>query len=146
MDAAALAALAGNALVTAAVTDAWEEFKHRIARLFGRGEPDRSAENRLDATRDQLTAAAPAELEAVRAKLAGQWEVRFADLLADYPDAAADLEALAREISLGAVSASDQSAAAGRDMIAHAEHGSAAVNVANAPITVGPTIPGPAKR
>src|ERR1022692_252652 len=116
MDAAALATLAGDALVTAAVTDAWEGFRHRVARLFGRGEPDKSAENRLDATRDQLTAAAPAELEAVRTKLAGQWDVRFADLLADYPDAATELEALVRQISPGAMSASDHSAVAGRDM------------------------------
>lgn len=145
MDAAALAALAGDALVTAAVTDGWEGFRHRIARLFGRGEPDALAEYRLDAAREELMAAVPAELGVRRARLAGQWEVRFAALLADHPDAAAELEALVSEISLGVVSASDHSAAAGRDMFASAGHGSAAVNVANAPVTVGPTIPGLAK-
>lgn len=143
LDAATLAALAGNTLVTATVTDAWEGFRHQVARLFGRSEPDAPAENRLDATRNQLAAASPMELESVRARLAGQWEVRFADLLADHPDAAVELEALVREISPGAVSAGINSAAAGHDMTAHAEHGSAAMNVANAPVTVGPTSPGP---
>jgi hypothetical protein len=142
MDAGELAALAGKALVAATVADSWQGLRHRIARLFGRGKVEASAENRLDATREQLMAVNPAELQAVRARLAGQWEVRFADLLADYPDIAGELEALVREIGLGAVSTGDNSAVAGRDMTAHADHGSAAVNVANALVTVGPTNPG----
>jgi hypothetical protein len=35
----ALAALAGNTVVTAAVTDAWESARKGFARLLGRGDP-----------------------------------------------------------------------------------------------------------
>jgi len=37
MDVAALAALAGSTLVSAAVAYAWEEARRKVARLFGRG-------------------------------------------------------------------------------------------------------------
>jgi hypothetical protein len=39
MDVTALAALAGNTVVAAAVTDAFEGVRGRVARLFGRGKP-----------------------------------------------------------------------------------------------------------
>ena len=94
----ALAAMAAAALVQAMVTDGWEGVRHKVARLFGRGQPDVAIERRLDATRDQLTAASPGELETVQAALAAQWETRFADLLADHPDAEAELAALVKEI------------------------------------------------
>ena len=54
-----LATVAGNSLVAAAVTDAWEAARHGFARLFGRGEPDPAMERRLTVTRSQLTAAPP---------------------------------------------------------------------------------------
>ena len=44
MDISSLVALAGNTLVAAAVTDAWEDVRQKIARLFGRGQPDPGAE------------------------------------------------------------------------------------------------------
>jgi hypothetical protein len=52
----ALAALAGNTVVTAAVTDAWESTRKGFARLLGRGDPDKTeaAERRLEETHDQL--------------------------------------------------------------------------------------------
>lgn len=136
--------LAGNAVVTAAVTDAWEGIRRTVARLFGRGQIDPTIERRLDATQLQLTAVDAAERLAIQETLAAEWKVRFADLLADYPGAAAELEALVGQAGPGVVLEGDYSVAAGRDMTAHAEHGSAAVNVANAPVTVGPTSPGPA--
>src|SRR5689334_19401646 len=98
MDVTVLGALAGNALVQAMVTDGWQGVRHNVARLFGRGQPDGQIERRLDATWEQLTAAAPGELERVQAVLAGQWETRFADLLADHPDAEADLADLVAEL------------------------------------------------
>ena len=67
MDVATLVVLAGNALVTAAMTDAWEDIKHQVARLFGRGQADPKIEQRLEATRAALGAATPAKLDAVRA-------------------------------------------------------------------------------
>jgi hypothetical protein len=51
-----LAALAGNTLVAAAVTDAWESARHKTARLFGRGQQDPATERRFNATRERLTA------------------------------------------------------------------------------------------
>jgi hypothetical protein len=94
----ALAALAANAIVAAAATDAWEGLRARLARLFGRGEPDPGVARRLDATRERLGAAAPAGLQGAQAAQARQWETRFADLLADHPEAAGELRALLAEI------------------------------------------------
>lgn len=139
----ALAQAASNALVTAAVTDTWEDLRHKIARWFGRGQPDPQIERRLDKTRDQLMVAAPGELERVQAALVGQWETRFADLLADHPDAEAELDALVKEIRTNVVAAG-HSGAAGRDMIAHADRGAFAANVVHGDVTVGPTSPGQA--
>jgi hypothetical protein len=147
MDPVALAALAqsaGNALVTAAVTGTWEDLRHKIAGWFGRGQPDPQIERRLDATRDQLLAAAPGELERVQATLAAQWQTRFADLLADHPEAAAGLGALVQEIQAKAAAAG-HSAAAGRDMIARADRGAFAANVVHGDVNLGPTSPGQAK-
>lgn len=98
MDVDALAALAGNTLVTAAVTDGFETVRHKVARLFGRGKPEAAIERRLGATRRQLTAASPGELENVRNAQAGQWQTRFANLLADHPDVAAELTVLIAEL------------------------------------------------
>jgi hypothetical protein len=137
----ALAAMAA-ALVQAVVTDGWEGVRHKVARLFGRGQPDMAIERRLDATRDQLTAATPGELETVRAALAAQWEIRFADLLADHPDAEAELAALVKEIKPD-VSAADHAVAAGGDVTATAKSGGVAANVVHGDVHAGPTRPGP---
>ena len=63
----ALAALAGNTVVAAATTDAWEAARRKFARLLGRGDPDKTkaAERRLEDTRDQLTKAAGAAARSV---------------------------------------------------------------------------------
>jgi hypothetical protein len=65
----ALAALAGNTVVTAAVTDAWDAARKGFARLLGRSDPDKTklAEQRLAEMHDQLTQATGAELEWTRA-------------------------------------------------------------------------------
>lgn len=98
MDAEALAALAGNTVVTVAVTDAFETVRHRVARALGRGKPDAVIERRLDATRQQLTKAEPGEAEALRISLAGQWQARFADMLTDQPELAAEVEKLIADL------------------------------------------------
>lgn len=97
MDVDALAALAGNTLVSAVVSDTFEQVRQKLARMFGHGKPDAGIESRLDVTRQQLSAAAPEERERLRTRLAGQWQTRFADLLADHPEAAAELQALLAE-------------------------------------------------
>lgn len=98
MELDALAALASNTLVTAAVTDGFETVRHKVARLFGRGKPEAGIERRLDTTRRQLTAAAPGELENVRAAQASQWRTRFADLLEDLPEVAVELSVIVAEL------------------------------------------------
>jgi hypothetical protein len=146
MDAAALEALAGTALVQAMVTDGWQSVRRKVAQLFGRGQPGSQIERRLDATREQLRAAAPAELDRVRAVLAGQWQTRFEDLLADHPDAEADLADLVAELQATLpMTVRDHSVAAGRDVRVSAERGSVAAGVIHGDVMPpGPRTPGPA--
>lgn len=136
----ALAATAAAALVQAMVTDGWEGVRHKVARLFGRGQPDAAIKRRLDVTRDQLTAATPDDLDKVQAALATQWETRFADLLADHPDAAAELAALVKEIR-PTVTATDHAIAAGGNVTATAQGGGVAANVIHGDVHAGPTRP-----
>jgi hypothetical protein len=141
----ALAAMAATALVQAMVTDGWEGIRRRVARLFGRGKPDVAIERRLDATKDQLTAAQPGELQEVQGRLARQWETRFADFLADYPNAAGELGELVKEMQASTATASDHAFAA-RDVDMQADNGGVNVNAGSfkGSINTGPTRPGPA--
>ena len=66
----------------------------------------------------------PAELEGAQAIQAAQWTTRFGDLLADHPEADAELRALVAEIQAAVpVTATDHSVAAGRDLSVQADHG-----------------------
>lgn len=146
MDVAALVGLAGNTLVAAMVTDAWEDVRGTVARLFGRGEPDPGIERRLDAARDQLAAAAPGDLERHRADQASRWAGRLADLLEDYPDAEGELRALVTRmrgmLSPDSVSVADHSMASLGDIKVSGSGGLTAgiVHIEAAP--PGPTPPG----
>jgi len=134
----AMAALAGNTVVAAATTDAWEAARRGFARLLGRGDPDRTkmAEQRLDQTRQQLEGADGEELEKAQADLAKAWQVRLADLRALVQEIQAALPA-------GVVSAADHSAAAGRDMNIDASGGGFAAAVFHGNVALpGPTDPG----
>jgi hypothetical protein len=97
MEIEALAALAGNTIVAVAVTDAFEGVRAKVARIFGRGRSDPRIQRRLDQTRQQLAASTPGELVRAQAAQARQWQTRIADLLADYPEAAGELQALMAE-------------------------------------------------
>lgn len=145
MDIATLVPLAGNALVTAAVTDAWEDVRHKIACLFGRGEADPKIEPKLDDTWRQLsTARSMGELQRVQAELARDWTVRLKDLLADYPAAEAELATLVEEIR-PVVAAADHSVVSARDTNVSADHGSVAAAVLHGDVTPpGPSGPGSA--
>ena len=62
----ALAALAGNTVVAAATTDAWEAARGRFAQLLGRGDIRTGPgwpERRLDQTRQQLQGVNSQELD-----------------------------------------------------------------------------------
>lgn len=131
----ALATVAGNTLVTAAVTDAWEAARKGFARLLGRGDPDRTkaVERRLEDTRERLTEATGADLERTRAALEAQWVTRLADLLEDDPGVEADLRTVVQQIQAqlpaGMVSAADHAVAAGRDVNISAASGGVAAGV-----------------
>jgi len=146
----ALAALAGNTVVTAAVTDAWEATRKGFARLLGRGDPAKTklAEERLVETHGQLTQATGADLERTRADLEAQWVTRMRDLLEEDPGVQADLRTLVQEIQAqlpaGMVSAADHAVAAGRDVTISASEGGVAAGVIHGNVTPGPTRPGPA--
>lgn len=145
----ALAALAGNTVVKAAATDAWEAARKGFARLLGRDDPDKTklAERRLAEAHDQLTEAKGADLDRVRAALEAQWVTRLADLLEEDPGVEADLRALVQEIQAqlpaGMVSAADHAVAAGRDVNIQASGGGIAAAVIHGNVTPGPTPPGP---
>jgi hypothetical protein len=143
MDVGALAGLAGTSLVTAVVTDAWEDVRHRIASWFGRGKPDPKTLERLDRTHAELTAAEPGKLARIRQHLAREWAGRFKDLIADHPDAAGELDDLVREIQASAAVASGHAVAAGRNMAITASGGVAA-GVIHGDVSTGPTRPDPA--
>src|SRR5262249_60409579 len=92
----ALAALAGQTVVTAATTDAWEACRQGFARLLGRGDSrkEQLAEQRLEETREQLTAAEGADLDRIRAAQAAEWQTRLADLLEGDPRVEGEVRAL----------------------------------------------------
>jgi hypothetical protein len=146
----ALAALAGNTVVTAATTDAWEAARRRFARLLGRGDQARTevAERRLAETHEQLTGAADADLESARSALQAQWATRLADLLEEDPGVEDDLRALVQEVqsalSAGAVSAAGHAVAAGRDVNVTASGGGLAAGVIHGNVAPpDPSRPGP---
>ena len=146
----ALATVAGNTVVTAAVTDAWEAARKGFARVLGRGDPDRTkaVERRLEDTREQLTEATGADLERTRAALEVQWVTRLADLLEDDPGVEADLRTVVQQIQAqlpaGMVSAADHSVAAGGDVNITASGGGVAAGVIHGNVAPpNPTRQGP---
>jgi hypothetical protein len=140
-----LAALAGNTVVVAATTDAWETSRKGFARLLGRGDPDRTkvAERRLKETCQQLTGPTGAELEQARGALVERWTGRLADLLEENPAAEADLRVLVQQIQAqvpaGMVSAADRAVAAGRDVNINATSGGVAGVIYGNVTVQGPT-------
>jgi hypothetical protein len=146
----ALAALAGNTVVTAATTDAWEAARRKFARLLGRGDPKKEqlADRRLEETRQQLEGVSGKELRKAQADLARAWQVRLEDLLEEDPGIEAELRAMVEEIRAqlpaGTVTASDHAVTAGRDVNIKATGGGLAAGVIHGDVAPpGPTRPGP---
>lgn len=96
----ALASTGGTALVTAMVTDGWDEIRARFARLLGRGDPKRTqaAADRLDQSRAALTDVSGPAVESARAKQQIVWQTRLADLLEEDPGAEDELRALVAHV------------------------------------------------
>ncbi len=148
-----LAALAGNTVVAAATTDAWEAARRKFAQLLGRGDPKKEqlAEKRLEETHLQLDGVTGQELEKAKADLGKAWQVRIADLLDEDPGVEAELRALVQEIQAhlpaGVVYAADHAVAAGRDVNITAPGGGIAAGVIHGNVAPpNPTSPGPASR
>lgn len=93
---AALASTGGTALVTAMVTDGWEDIKTRFVRLMGRGSPiDSTAiEGRLDVSRARLEGLTGKEFNQARAEQEIAWTTRLSDLLEQEPDVEAEMRDL----------------------------------------------------
>lgn len=148
----ALAALAGNTVVTAATTDAWEAARYKFARLFGHGDmkKEQLAERRLEETRQHLERVRGQELAEVRAELRKAWQVRLVDLLEEDPGVESELRAVVEEILAllppGLVSAVDHSVVAGGDVRISAAGGVAAGVIHGDVAPLGPTRPGSADR
>jgi hypothetical protein len=148
----ALAQWAGQTVAAAAATDVWESARQKFARLLGRGDPKKTevADRWLQETRQQLTAAAGAELEPVRVAQAQRWQDRFADLLDEEPGIEAALRALVQEIQTdlpaSVISAADHSVAAGGNVNIGATDGGVAAGVIHGDVSAGnPPSPDPGK-
>lgn len=141
----ALALRAGNTVVAAATTDAWEAARRRFARLLGRGGPlqEQLAVERLEEMHEQLAGAAGADLEQTRAAQVQRWTSRLADLLEVDPGIEAELRALVEQIRAalptGRVSAADHSYTAGRDMNISASDGGTAAGVIHGDVALPDT-------
>ncbi|MBT2509419.1 hypothetical protein J7I98_26770 [Streptomyces sp. ISL-98] len=101
----AVASMAGTAVVRAAGTDAWTNFRGRFSRTLGRGEEQAANGElaRLDRTAAELASADPAEADAVRAYQAGVWCTRVELALENLEESqretfAAELRAAAEEV------------------------------------------------
>jgi hypothetical protein len=97
---AALASTGSAALVTAMVTDGWEDLRARFARLFGRAKPEATdtAAARLEQSRTVLAALTGADLDRARAEQEIAWRTRLVDLLDEHPDAEQELRVLIGEV------------------------------------------------
>ena len=122
----ALAALGGQMVVDAAATDGWKTAECGYAKLLGRGDAKQTklVKQWLEETREQLADGAGADMELIRAALAGRWAGRLADLLEENPSAEAELRVVVEEIqaTLPAerLSVSNHTAAANGDMSTYA--------------------------
>ncbi|MDI2129506.1 hypothetical protein [Yinghuangia seranimata] len=124
----ALASAGGAAVVQAAGTDAWQGFRDRVARLFGRGrltDVQVTAE-RLDRTAAELAAADPVALTVTRDRAAASWQTRFEDLLESLDEQ--ERQMLAAELRRTFGAAGRGIAVAG-DVYVDADRGSAAAVV-----------------
>lgn len=145
----ALAAAGGTSLVQAAATDAWAVAKAGVARLLGRGRPERVTviEARLEDSRTQLASLTGSQLRQGQQVQAQAWATRLQDLLEEDPDAAAGLERLLQELASagvpGAVTAGDHGVAVGGSMSVTATTGGAAAGVIHGGVNTGGNPSGP---
>jgi len=118
----ALAHLAGDAVVSAAIANGWETTRYKFARLLGHGDPAKTIlmEQHLAETRQQLIGVTGPSLESARMRLAAQWVARLTDLLEEDPVIQPGLRALVEDVNTAwraeAVSLAHNAAGAPHDM------------------------------
>ena len=107
---AALAAAGGNALVSAMVTDGWEDVKSRFARLLGRGggKATEAAAARLEQSRVLLAGLSGPGLERARAEQEIAWRARLGDLLEQDPGAEKELRVLVARVQARVIGSTGQ--------------------------------------
>ncbi|MEU2182586.1 hypothetical protein [Streptomyces thermolilacinus] len=83
-----VAAALGTAVVQAAGTQAWDGLRGGVARVLGRGRPERETVELewLDRTAAALDAAEPERAEVERARQEAVWGTRLATLLESLPE------------------------------------------------------------
>jgi hypothetical protein len=96
----ALASAGGTALVTAMVTDGWEDAKARFARLLGRGDAAKTeaAGGRLEQSRTTLAQVPGPDLEHARLEQEVVWRTRLEDLLEQDPGVEQELRTLVAQV------------------------------------------------
>ncbi|MEU5979606.1 hypothetical protein [Streptomyces sp. NPDC047315] len=92
-------AAAGTALVAAMATDAWQQSRIAMIRLWQRASPEQagSLERELEEARRGALAARDAGDTTTEQALVGQWRLRFQQLLHEDPQLAAELRRLLDE-------------------------------------------------
>lgn len=150
----ALAAAGGTAIVQAAGTDAWVEFRTRLARLLGRGDAhrERAESERLEQTAASLSTAIASDSRHVRMRQEASWQTRleiFLESITDNERAHALTELRELVLCVAAptnVSARDGGVAVGGHVTINPISGSVAAAVIQGDVTVAaPQLPDPAK-
>ncbi|GAA2383076.1 hypothetical protein GCM10010170_091840 [Dactylosporangium salmoneum] len=90
----------GTTLMTAVATDVWNVARDGIARLFRHAGERRATlvSGWLDEDAAAITAADGVARDELRQRLASTWQTRLADLLAEYPEAAEELQGLTTRV------------------------------------------------
>lgn len=110
----ALAGTAGTTVVALLATDAWEQTRRGVTTLWRHFRPDAAEE--IDGLLSRSRAVLLAGAESVGVE--SEWQLRLGALLAQHPDAAAELASLLRELT---AEPSGQAISGGVHFKAHAE-------------------------
>jgi hypothetical protein len=109
----ALAGTAGTTVVALLATDAWEQTRRGVTTLWRRFRPEAAEEIDGLLSRSRATLLDGGEPVGVES----EWQLRLGALLAQHPDAAAELDSLLRELA----EPSGQTISGGVHLKAHAE-------------------------
>ncbi|WP_163016999.1 hypothetical protein [Streptomyces chartreusis] len=112
----ALAGTAGTTVVTLLATDAWGQTRRGVTTLWRRFRPESAEEIDGLLSRSREVLAAGGDPDSVES----EWQLRLGTLLAQHPEAAAELSSLLENLTVGP---SGQGISGGVHLKAHAERG-----------------------